>query len=283
MEIKIIKYLLAFSAVFYMVSAFAQETAHLHHIHMNVGSIEETTEFYEKVFGVLAVKYNNQAPALMMERSFLFLDQMPRADIKNHQLTGLTHASWGAVDGKETYDRLKAQGVEFYSPLKPLLEGSTYMYLYGPDREVIEIFDLVKHHRFNHIHLLANPENLAETGQWFYDNLNIKTEMAHVEGEYFNLNIDTVAFSIFAIGARFTPKENTGVLENTDGSHLDHVAFSFRDLDAAYERIKNSGTNIERPITVDKKYGVRHFFSRAPNGVLVEFVEASPWPDAAWE
>lgn len=35
--------------------------------------------------------------------------------------------------------------------------------------------------------------------------------------------------------------------------------------------------------SVDEKYGFRHFFSRAPNGVLVEFVEAKPWPEAAWE
>ena len=36
-------------------------------------------------------------------------------------------------------------------------------------------------------------------------------------------------------------------------------------------------------MTRDTEYGFRHFFVRAPNGVLVELVEAKPWPDAAWE
>ena len=36
-------------------------------------------------------------------------------------------------------------------------------------------------------------------------------------------------------------------------------------------------------MTRDEEYGFRHFFVRAPNGVLVELVEARPWPEAAWE
>ena len=98
-----------------------------------------------------------------------------------------------------------------------------------------------------------------------------------------NLDIDNVAFAIFPVGARFTPRENDGTLRITDGSHLDHIAFSFRDLVAAYRRISKQGVEVVTPMATAKDYGFRHFFVRAPNGVLVELVEARPWPEAAWE
>jgi catechol 2,3-dioxygenase-like lactoylglutathione lyase family enzyme len=79
------------------------------------------------------------------------------------------------------------------------------------------------------------------------------------------------------------PRENNGTLRNTEGTQLDHVAFSFRDLPAAYRRIRKKGVETVRPMTKDAEYGFRHFFVRAPNAVLVELVEAQPWPDAAWE
>ncbi len=78
-------------------------------------------------------------------------------------------------------------------------------------------------------------------------------------------------------------RENDGTLRNTDGSNLDHIAFSFRDIKAAYRRVRRQGVEIVKPLAVDPEYGFRHFFVRAPNGVLVELVEARPWPDAAWE
>ena len=78
-------------------------------------------------------------------------------------------------------------------------------------------------------------------------------------------------------------RENDGTLRNTDDSNLDHIAFSFRDIKAAYRRVRRQGVEIVKPLAVDPEYGFRHFFVRAPNGVLVELVEARPWPDAAWE
>jgi catechol 2,3-dioxygenase-like lactoylglutathione lyase family enzyme len=81
----------------------------------------------------------------------------------------------------------------------------------------------------------------------------------------------------------FTPRENDGTLRNTEGTQLDHVAFSFRDLPAACRRIRKQGVEIVQPMSTDAEYGFRHFFVRAPNGILVELVEAKRWPEAAWE
>jgi len=261
--------------------AAAQEVGHLHHVHMNVSDIGRTTEFYQRIFGVVPIKYNNKVPALMMERSFLFLNKMDAGKIGNHEMTGLTHVSWSTVDGNQEFQWLKSQGVEFYTPVSEFLPGSTYMYLYGPDKEVIEVFDYQRHHRFNHIHMVA--KDAKQTAQWFHTLINSQNEIVSGLWSVENQSIDNVAVSIFPIGARFTPRENNGTLRMTDNTQLDHIAFSFRDLDAAYTRIKKLGIEIVKPMALDSDYGFRHFFVRAPNGVLVELVEAKPWPEAAWE
>jgi catechol 2,3-dioxygenase-like lactoylglutathione lyase family enzyme len=275
---------LALAALF-GTTAGAQEVGHLHHVHLNVSDIDKTTEFYQRIFGAVPIKYNAKVPALLLERSFLFMNRMEAGKIVNHQLTGLTHVSWSAIDGKHEYEWLKSQGVDFYTPVSELLPGSTYMYLYGPDREVIELFDYQRHHRFNHIHLVAkDAAQTAQTAQWFHT--LIHAEKAIVVSKTLGnhtLDIDNVAFSVFAIGARFTPRENDGTLRITDNSHLDHIAFSFRDLDAAYRRIEKLGVERVGPMATDNDYGFRHFFVRAPNGVLVELVEGQSWPQAAWE
>lgn len=270
-----------------MMSAFpalAAEEGHLHHIHMNVSDIQRTTAFYQKTFGALPIQYDNRVPALLLDRSFLFLNRMDAAKIQNHQLTGLTHGSWSTANGPQTFERLKSQGVEFYTPIEELFPGSTYMYAYGPDREVIEIVDVPGHHRFNHVHLVAkDASEVKQTAQWIHALIASSKPVTTGPMGNENISIDGVAFTVLPIGARFTPRENDGTLRKTEGTHLDHMAFSFRDLPAAYNRIRKSGVQIVQPMKRDPEYGFRHFFVRAPNGVLTELVEAKPWPDAAWE
>ena len=258
----------------------AQEAGHLHHVHMNVADIGTTSEFYQRIFGVESIEYNQRVPALLVGRSFLFMHEMPAATIANHELTGFAHIGWGTVDGKQTYQWLKDQGVEFYLPVSELLPGSTYMYMYGPDHEVIEQFDYFKHHRFSHVHMIA--QDPGQTARWFAAVLAFQGSITEGLYDSRNLSIDGVGLNIFPVGARFTPRENDGSLRPTDGSNLDHIAFSFRDLDAELERTTKAGYTPVRPMSVDAEYGFRHYFLRAPNGVLVELLEANPWPEAAW-
>jgi catechol 2,3-dioxygenase-like lactoylglutathione lyase family enzyme len=221
------------------MSAGAQEVGRLHHVHLNVSDIAKTTEFYQRTFGVVPVQYNGKVPALMLDRSFLFMTRKDAGSIVNHQLTGLTHVAWSVVDGNQVYERLKKRGVEFYTPVEELLPGSTYMYLHGPDKEVIELSDIARHHRYNHIHVVAKDAAQTEaTASWFHALIHFDKEVTSGPMGNRSLNLDGVAFTVFPIGARFTPRENNGSLRNTDDSHLDHVAFSFRDIDAAYRRLR---------------------------------------------
>jgi catechol 2,3-dioxygenase-like lactoylglutathione lyase family enzyme len=251
-----------------------------HHVHLNVSDIARTSKFYQETFGVVPVQYNERAPALMAERSFIFLDRVA-GPIASQLETGVIHLGWGGVDGPSEYAQLQGRGIEFYTPLTPFLNGH-YMYLYGPDREVVEIWTVEKHHRFNHIHLLSpNPK---ATAQWFARVTNAAVSAGPGEGlpNYWKVDFGDVALDILPDTSPFRPRERTGQIKPTDGSGIDHLAFSFPDLDRAMARVKAAGIPIERTIAVDEIYRTRSLFIRSPEAVLVELIEAKPLPESVW-
>jgi catechol 2,3-dioxygenase-like lactoylglutathione lyase family enzyme len=259
----------------------AAEQGRFHHVHLNVTDIARTTAFYEKTFGVIPVLYAGKAPALMAERSFIFLNQVA-SPIASQLQTGVIHVGWSGVDGASEYAWLQKQGVEFYTPLTKL-GAWEYFYLYGPDREVIEIWTQDKHHRFNHVHMLSSDPKA--TAEWFAKVTNSAEPAQAGAGlpGYWKVDYGDVALDILPDTQLFKPRERTGALQHTDGTGIDHLAFSFRNLDAAFARVKSQGIAIERPIAIDTAYGVKSFYVRSPDGVLVELVEAKPLPEAAWD
>jgi catechol 2,3-dioxygenase-like lactoylglutathione lyase family enzyme len=258
----------------------AAEHGRFHHVHLNVTDIAKTTAFYEKLFGVTPAKYAS-GPALLADRAFIFLNQAA-SPIASQLQTGVIHVGWSGVDGAAEYAYWQKQGVEFYTPLTRL-GAWEYFYLYGPDREVIEIWTQDRNHRFNHVHMLS-PDPKA-TAEWFAKITNSPAPAQAGAGlpGYWKVDYGDVALDILPDTALFKPKERTGALQRTDGTGIDHLAFSFRNLEAAFARINAQGIPVERPIAIDPAYGVKSFFVRSPDGVLVELVEAKPLHEAAWD
>jgi catechol 2,3-dioxygenase-like lactoylglutathione lyase family enzyme len=259
----------------------ASEHGRFHHVHLNVSDIAKTSAFYEKTFGVVPTQYAGKAPALMAERAFIFLNQVA-APIPSQLQTGVIHIGWAGVDGPSEFAGLQAQGVEFHTPLTRFLTGH-FMYLYGPDREVLEIWTVEKHHRLNHVHLLS--PNARATAEWFATVTNSASPAVAGAGlpGYWKVDFGDVSLDILPDTQMFRPEERTGAIQPTDGAGIDHLAFSFRDLDAAHARLTAAGIPVVKPIAVEGQYGVRSIFVRSPEDVLVELVEAEPLPDAAWE
>jgi catechol 2,3-dioxygenase-like lactoylglutathione lyase family enzyme len=257
------------------------EHGHFHHVHVNVSDVQKTSAFYEKVFSAVPITYGNRQLALLTDRSFIFLNQVA-APIKSQLQTGVIHIGWSGIDGKSEYAWWQKEGIEFYTPLTAFGPGE-FMYLYGPDREVVEIWTNERHRRLNHVHMLATDPK--ETAEWFARVVNpdSKAELVRDALGNYNVKVDNVTLHTFPDNQLFKPKERDGEIQHTDGSGIDHLAFSFRNLNAAYQRLKALGIPIEKPIATEKLYGVESFFVRAPNGVLVELIKAKPLPEAAWE
>lgn len=270
------------------------EDAHFHHVHINAVDPAASIELYEKVLGAVAVDYAGRGKGLFVERSFILFDEVG-APAPSALESALWHLGWGGIDGPNEAAWLKSQGVRFAVEPTPL--GSNhYMYLLGPDDELVEIYTGEKNHRFNHVHLFATDVN--ETTGWFERHLGLEPR---VEGpveprrrgsqiRWANaIRVDNVSIVVFGLPEgeerpSWWPEEaKPGQFEPTRGRVIDHIAFSVRDLDPVFAHMKEGGAEVVEPVRERAELGTRSFFALAPDGLLVEVVEAKPIPDAAWE
>ena len=145
------------------------QTAHFHHLRLNVTDRQASIDFYTRFLGATEVLYRGRTPALFTERSFLLLEEVETAP-RTGPKTAIAHIGWAGINGPQEYEWLREQGVDFQTPVGQL--GENYgMYLYGPDRELIEIWTGGRHHRFDHIHFWAS--DLQASCDWFSTHLGL--------------------------------------------------------------------------------------------------------------
>ena len=78
------------------------------------------------------------------------------------------------------------------------------------------------------------------------------------------------------------PAEVGSTFPPTEGTSIDHVAFSVTDLKAAFALMERAGATIVHPPAKSAEYGFTSFFVRGPDGLLVEVVEEVPIPEGIW-
>src|SRR5215510_12468692 len=274
------------------VSTAQDEPAHFHHVHLNVTDPQKTMQFYEQVFGAMPVKFRDASDALFTERSFILLHKVPTPP-PSELNTGIWHIGWAGVDVPSEYEWWKAKGMQFQTPLTILGRNNYYMYFYGPDKEVIEIYSGQQNHRFNHVHLFAADVN--KTAQWFADNFGALLARREVPkpaepGRIWAtaVRVDNVTLNIFAKpDTAPAPSWWSGPplkdLQPTKGHAIDHFAFSYRKLEPVYERLKKAGAQIVEPMALREEDKLKSFFVLSPDNALVEVVEAKPIPEGIWE
>jgi catechol 2,3-dioxygenase-like lactoylglutathione lyase family enzyme len=287
-------------------SAQGANTVHFHHFHLNAVDPARSLEFYRDIFGGVPVKFGGRADAIFTERSFILFNKVatpPPAE----QNTGIWHVGWGGVDGPREFNTLTGKGVAFQTPVSPL-GNFHYMYAYGPDKELLEVWTGYQNHRYGHVHLMSS--NPVDTVRWYSNTFEIglrpqtppPNAPAPPPGTPFIAepgptsagsgalqNVDNVNLIVFRqpTTAPVPPLWGTNKpitsLEPTRGHAIDHIAFSFRKIQPIFDRMKKAGVAIAEPITIKPEFGFKSFFITAPDGVLVEIVEAKPIPDATWE
>lgn len=273
----------AWSAV--QAAAARVETASFHHIHLNVTDPDSTRAFYQRFFGAYPVQYRNRSPALFTERSFILMDRVPEQPPSNVG-SALYHVGWSGIVGPTEFEWRVQDGIDVETPATPL--GSNhYMYFWGPDRELLEVYTGNRNHRFEHLHFVVSDQE--ETSEWFQRHLGIPQLGAAGTA----LGVDNINLIITQIAGRGAPNRPVWYpdaqypedveVRPTDGTAVDHIAFSYRQLDPVFDRMTGAGVEIVRPIQVDPNHGHRSFFVRGPDGLLVEIVEARPIPEGLWD
>ena len=279
--------------------AVAEETrsANFHHVHLNVTDPAKTVAFYTKYFGAVAVDYYDKDPALFVERSFLLLNKVD-APPPWEPHTAISHIGWATVDGPSSFEWLTEQGLEFETPMGQL--GDNYgMYVYGPDKELAELWTGSRNHRFEHIHLWAT--DVEKSAGWFRDHLGLparigpqptfedRENIAALRMGFLQCdNVNLVFFgrpdfeSRWWPGGSYTAEDAPkGDFKPTKGHTVDHIAFSYEDIQPVFKRMKAAGVEIVEPIT-RRAEGHESFFVLAPDSILVEIVKARPIPAASW-
>lgn len=255
------------------------ESAHYHHFHLNVTDPAATIEFYKEFLGAIDIRYRGVADALFTERSFILLTKVATPATPGTPAGILTHVGWAGVDGPNEYEWLKNNDIRFQTPLTPL-GPAHYMYFYGPDDELLEIYTGEKSHRFNHFHLVSTDINGAV--QWFVEHLGLEAGMPIEPNPRLNIiRVDNVNIVFHGKPRQQGPESED--FEPTEGRVIDHVAFSFRNIAPVYERMKDSGVEIVRPIGKSDEFGHSSFYVLGPEKLLVEIVEDKPIPEGIWD
>ncbi len=276
--------------------SIADEPAHFHHVRLKLMNVGESIRFYSRVFGAVRVQFHG-SDALFTERSLILFNKVSEPPA-SELVSGIWHIGWGGVDVKNEYEWWKSRGIDIHTPLSPLPgQDNFYFYLQGPDKELIEI-NTMGHHRFGHVHLFATDVN--KTTRWYVEHLGLSPQrplpvpkpdgdMSTLRSIWMNsFRCDNVQFIVFGKPDREAPppwwrgpplKE----IKPTQGRPIDHVAFSFQEIEPVFERMKRAGAKVVQPIAVQESLKLKSFFVLAPDDVLVEIVEAKPIPEGAWE
>ena len=283
-----------------------QPAARFHHAHINAMDPGKSIEFYKKYFSGVPIKYRDKVDAVLVDRSYLLFTKVDEP-APWEMISAIYHIGWGGVDGPSEFEWRDELGVEWETPLSPL-GNEWFMYVFGPDKEVAEVWTGFRHNRFGHVHLFSDDVNAA--AKWYMEHLGLEGPprdipkpppppkdfvmepgsaaiFRHMWASAVRTEGDAVTINIFG-----TPDEEYGVwwaydpiteLVPTKGRVIDHMAFSYADIDPVFERMKAAGVTIVEEIKEREEYGFRSFFVEGPDQTLIEIVEEQPVPEGSWE
>ncbi len=263
----------------------AQEPpAHFHHVHLNTTDQSAAMNYYVRNFRAVTVILAGLGVGVRTEKSFLLFDSVddpPPAEIES----AVWHIGWGSSNVERCYEEAQAKGLRVHTPLTPLGPAFQYAYLVGPDGVLIEI-NTHSEDRFAHVHLLSADPTAA--GEWYVKHLGARQRAGAPPtfrgSPWATLMVNNVNLIIFPrpLGLHYEdPKYEKMKLVPTRGRVVDHLAFSYADLDRALERLEKEGVKIlDRPAAKRSAVGARRAFLEGPDGMLIELVEDAG-PDAA--
>lgn len=279
------------------------EGAHWHHIHINATNPAQAVEFYPRHFKAQKAKFDGRRDAVFTQKSWMLFTQV-NAPPSSKLNTGIWHIGWGSQKPKEEYVRQQGLGAKFFTPLTDISTGLNgfqpdsfyFMYVEGPDRELIEL-NTAQHTNFGHMHMFsADP---VAAGDWWIRTFGVRGRLSTPQtnraprmsktglqvGPSASINFDNVNMIIYPVeyAKKAYPEDWAGVseIQSTRGSVNDHVGVSVPDLDKALAALRAAGVKVTlEPRTASDN--VRYFFIEGPDKVAIEVIEdKSPQPTPA--
>lgn len=246
--------------IFSLLAANANSTPY-DHIHLTANNAREAVDWYIKHFGGEAGRFRRSNDSeLPIDRVFygdiavIFFEREPTGGSVG---TGVDHISFSQANVEETIANIVADGG---TQIGNIIEfaGMQLGFVEDPWGTKIEIIDDPALRGTHHLHLSStNPQ---ETLRWYEANLGGRMET--FGGALPGLHYDTIWLFV-------SPAQ--GELDPTEGRAMDHLGWSFPNLELAAETLKANG--VEFTMEPRDFRGIRISFIEGPDGVRIELVQ----------
>jgi catechol 2,3-dioxygenase-like lactoylglutathione lyase family enzyme len=268
--------------------------AHWHDIHLNVTDVAANVAFYPRHFDATPATWNGQ-PAVWTQKSWMLFTKVKRPPDKR-LITAIWHIGWGSEKPKDDFVKQQGLGTTFFQPITDLavanggtLDRFYYMYVQGPDRELIELNTANQHH-FDHMHMFSADPIAA--GDWYIRVFGVTGRgLSTVDtpkaprinnnglqtGPNSNLYFDNVNMIIYPVeyAKKAYAADWVGIdrLQSPRGHINDHFTVSVPDIKQALAECKANGITVTSPVRSQFGGKVKSFFIEGPDAVAIELME----------
>lgn len=235
--------------------ATAARAADWHHLHLTATDTTKAAEWYAKYMGGEVQKFGAMDLAAFEGMTVIFFKK--EAGFEGSVGSSVDHVGWSFKDLDAKMEEFKAAEIKIIS--EPVSFGKIkFAFIEDPWGTKIEVMQDPDLYGFHHVHLHATDP--AAVTQWYADALG--GEVTRFGGALPAVKYD---------GMWLIVQRSREAKAPTIGRAVDHLGFSFPDLDKAAEELKAKGVKF----TLEPRpFGsLRIAFIEDPIGVRIELVQ----------
>lgn len=256
-----------------------ETTTKFHHLHLNSTAPDAAIKFYTQTFDVTKRTQLAGWNAVQSENIFLLFDRVSKAPATVPD-SAIWHFGWGSTAMESDYEKHKAGGVEFATPLTRLGSGLLFAYMKAPDGALVEI-NTSNTRAFIHAHLYSAAPLCA--ADWYVKHLGATSRqpfpvpcevpfaapsepLGVIRSPATTVRFGDISLIIY-------PQQRKEPLVSPRGHVVDHIAFSVPDLAETLNRLQKTGVKI---LETPHSFGAsktRAAMIEGPDSIAIELVE----------
>ena len=233
--------------------------AEYHHVHLVATNAVEAAQWYTKHMG--CVDFGREGACRVGQVQILFFERESKGGSVG---TGVDHIGFSFRDLEDKMAAWKASDIKVLNDIREIDGLFKLAFVEDPWGTKIEVVEDHEDLGFHHIHLRSlDPDG---TMAW-YQNV-FGGEPDQMKGRINGLRYGRVWLLV--------SRHQQGELQGTQGRAVDHLGWSFADLDEAAVDIKSKGIEFQlepRPYTNPLGQEMKISFIEGPDGVRIEVVQ----------
>ena len=260
----------------------------LHHVHLNVVDPERSVRFYTRAFPTTSRTEVAGWSAVQSEGVYLLFNTVTSPRSAEHD-AALWHFGWNSPDTRGDYERLAAEGVNFFRVPPP--SG----HLWTPDGNDVEIAPGSAAsggsgpRAFNHVHLMSAAPLCAAA--WYEATLGLSRmpspQVPHAAGARCDvpfgprvapgpqIHEPNTRMRLGDLSLSIYPDQHPErFLSSSSGRVLDHIALAYPDVPSVVEGLRGLGVPVLQDVHRFGSSTYRAAFIEGPDKLTIELVDA---------